>query len=264
MNERMKFRIIKLIAIGIISVFVIIFAWYLIDRFSYENKQSYYQVNGINQDTVLTIGIIGDSWVAGQKLDNLLHQELLKNGLDNRIISSGHPGAKSKLIYQNLFENKHNEHSSKFIIESKPDYCIIIAGVNDEVGQIGKGFYAHHMIMIIETLLHYQIKPIIVELPVVGIEEATNQMGFIKKYRNMTFAYFNNDGEIDNTKTYRKNLNVELKNKELDDRIMFIDFDKVCADFSNCKELYSNHSHLSKKGNEKLCKMIVGEMIKQE
>ncbi len=264
MNNKMKFRKIKLIAIGIISLFFIVFAWYLIDRFSYANKQTDYQVNEINQDTVLTFGIIGDSWVAGHKLDSLLHQELLENGINNKIISSGHPGAKSKLIYQNLFKNKDIEHSSKFIIESNPDYCIVIAGVNDEVGQIGKEFYAHHMIMIIETLLHHQIKPIIVELPEVGIEEATNQMGFIKKYRNMTFAYFNNNGEIDNTKTYRENLNVELEKKELDDEIIFIDFDKVCAEYSNCKELYGNHSHLSKKGNGKLCKIIVEEIKKQE
>ena len=136
--------------------------------------------------------------------------------------------------------------------------------MNDEVGQVGKRFYAHHMIMIIETLLHYKIKPIIVELPAVGIEEATNEMGFVKKIRNIIFAYFNNNGEINNTKTYRKELNVELKNEGLLDKIIYIDFDKVCTDYANHKELYRNTCHLSKKGNEKLSRIIVEEIRKYE
>ena len=260
----MKLRKIKLTAIGLFSVIFIVFAWYLIDRFSYANEQTYYQISNQYQDTILTVGIIGDSWVAGHKLDSLLHQELLKNGINNKVISSGQSGAKSKLIFQNLFKNEKDEHSSKSIIENKPDYCVVIAGVNDKVGQVGKGFYTHHMIMIMKTLLHYNIKPIIVELPTVGIEETTNQLGFIKIIQYNIFAYFTNNGELDNTKTYRENLNVELEKKELDDKIIFIDFDKVCAEYSNCKELYRNHSHLSKKGNEKLCKIIVEEMKKQE
>ena len=117
----MKFRKMKLVLIGLLSILFVAFAWYLINRFSYATKQTYYQINDKKQDTTLTVGIIGDSWVAGQKLDSLLHQELLKNGIENRIISSGHPGAKSKLIYQNLFKDKKNKHSSKFIIESKPN-----------------------------------------------------------------------------------------------------------------------------------------------
>ena len=116
----MKFRKIKLIAIGIITLFFSVLSWYLIDRFSYANEQSYYQENEANQDTVLTVGIIGDSWVAGQKLDSLLHQELLKNELSNRIISSGHPGAKSKLIYENLFKSNDIEYELSWTIS--PDF----------------------------------------------------------------------------------------------------------------------------------------------
>ncbi len=55
---------IKIIAITTATLFFIVIGGYLIDRFSYANEQSYYQINEINQDTVFTVGIIGDSWVA--------------------------------------------------------------------------------------------------------------------------------------------------------------------------------------------------------
>ena len=260
MNKLMKFRKIKLIAIGIISLFTIVFAWYLFDRFSYANKQSYYQVNTINQDTVLTIGIIGDSWVARQKLDDFLHKELLKNGFDNRIISSGHPSAKSKLIYQNIFKNNSDKYSSRFIIENKPDYCIVIAGVNDSCAQIGKKYYAHNMILIIEALLHYGVKPIVVSLPEFDVLKAIDNINILFKTRNIISAKINNNGEMDNISTYKEFLKSELSRQNLINKIVYIDFDKVCADYSNCKVLYADPFHLSRHGNKKLCEIIVLEL----
>jgi hypothetical protein len=253
---------IRIISIGIIAIIVLTFSCYLIDRFSYSKKLPYYSVT-VDKDSTLTIGIIGDSWVAGKKLDSLLHNGLLEKGIKNKILSSGHPGAKSKLIYQNLFEEKENNHSSKFIIENSPDYCIVIAGVNDAASQIGGHFYSYHMDLIIETLLHYKIKPIIVSCPEFGIKETIDNMNILSKNRNVISAYFNNNGEIDNIKTYRKILEEELDSKNLKDSIILIDFDKVCSDYNKCSDLYANPSHLNKQGNEKLIKVIVNELIKE-
>lgn len=252
----------RIISIGVITIIVLTFSWYLIDRFSYSNELPYYSIP-VDNDNTLTIGIIGDSWVAGRQLDSLLHNGLLKRGFENKIISSGHPGAKSKLIYQNLFEEKGNENSSKFIIENRPDYCIVIAGVNDAVGQVGANFYSHHIVLIIKTLLHYNIKPIIVDLPEFGIVETINDMGFVKRERNKIFARFTNSGQIDNINTYRETLNEELDKENLKDKIIQVDFDNVCSDYSNHKELYANPSHLNKQGNEKLIKVIINELIKE-
>ena len=92
---------VKRIAIGLISVFILVISWYLINRFSYSKELSFFPNPG-DVDTTLTIGIIGDSWVAGGKLDTVLYNDLFSNGLSSVVISSGHPGAKTKLIYQNL------------------------------------------------------------------------------------------------------------------------------------------------------------------
>ena len=262
MSETAMKKKIRIIGIGLITIIILTFSWYLIDRFSYSKELPFYSVT-VDNDTTLTIGIIGDSWVAGGKLDSLLHNGLLEKGFKNKILSSGHPGAKSKLIYQNLFEGKGNEHSSKFLIENRPDYCIVIAGVNDAASQIGGHFYSHHMCLIIKTLLHYKIKPIIVSCPEFGIKESIDNMNVLSKNRNIISAYFNNDGEIDNIKTYRKNLAEELDFENLKDSVILIDFDNVCRDYNKCSELYANPSHLNRKGNEKLVQVIIDELIKE-
>lgn len=253
---------IRIIGIGVITITILSFSWYLIDRFSYSKELPFYSVTPKN-DTTLTIGIIGDSWVSGKKLDSILHHELLKNGIENTILSSGHAGAKSKLIYQNLFKKNGKEHSSKFIIENSPDYCIVIAGVNDAAGQVGGHFYSHHMIHIIKTLLHYKIKPIIVSCPEFGVKETIDNMDVFSRNRNVISAYFNNNGEIDNIKTYRKILTQALDAENLKDSIILINFDSVCSDYNKYPELYANSAHLSMKGNKILGRLIANELIRK-
>ena len=217
----------------------------------------------VDNETLLTIGIIGDSWASGQKLDSIIHNGLLDKGIDNKILSSGHPGATSRLIYQNLFKENKEDHSSKFIIQNNPDYCIVIAGVNDAVQQVGPKYYSHHIEMILKTLIHYQIKPILVELPEFGIIEATGERSFIEKVKYKIYAKFTNSGEIDNIKRYRKYVDRILNTDNIRDSIIFIDFDLICNDFNKHKELYANPSHLSKRGNEKLGHLIVDELLKE-
>ncbi len=254
---------IRITVIALIAIFTLTLSYYLIDRFSYSKELQFYPIS-VKNDTTLTIGIIGDSWVSRKKLDSLLNDELNKNGENSKIISSGLSSAKSKLIYQNMFKDSTDKHSSKFVIESHPDYCIVIAGVNDAQGQLGAKFYSYHITMIINTLLHYKIKPIIVELPEFGIIKATNEMSFIKKTRSKISSEFNNNGEIDNIKTYREDLNNLLKAQKLYDKIIFIDFDKVCSNYEECKEIYRiDGMHLNKDGNQLLIQCVVNELIKE-
>jgi len=251
-----KFRFIGL---GVFMIIVLSFSCYLRDRFSYAKVLSFYAVK-VDNDTSMTIGIIGDSWVAAGKMDSILHNELLEKGVKSKILSSGNPGAKSKEIYQNLFEENENEHSSKFVIENSPDYCVVIAGVNDAASQIGGHFYSYHMVQIIKTLLHYNIKPIVAPCPEFGIQEAIDNMNVLSKNRNIVSSYFNNNGEIDNIKTYRKILIEELEIENLEDKVILIDFDNVCSDYHACADLYRDSLHLSRKGNELLCQIIANEI----
>lgn len=252
-------RKLKLAGIGAAVIFILFSGWYLFDRFSNSRKLPYFTVAS-DRDSTLTIGIIGDSWVAEEKLDSILHYGLLGNKITNNIISSGHPGARSKIIYQNLFGLNDESHSSKFILEKRPEYCIVIAGVNDAAGQVGSEYYSYHVSQIVETLLHYKIKPVLVSLPEFGIEETIENMDIVSKSRNEISAYFNNDGVIDNIKIYRSSLNKALETSRLSDSIIMIDFDNICTEYSKNKELYMNPAHLSKSGNLRLGNLIIDNL----
>jgi hypothetical protein len=216
-----------------------------------------------NRDTSLTIGIIGDSWVDEKRLDTLLHDLLLADGINSKIISAAHPGARSDLIYEDLYKDSNLKYSSKFIIENNPEYCVVVTGVNDAATQIGGHFYAYYVKQIARTLLHYRIKPLIVSMPEFGIEKSTGRLSLFSRTKYILSSYLNNHGNIDNIKTYRKDLVEELESQHLKDSITLIDFDEVCLDYEKNPEYYENPSHLSLLGNEKLCQIINNYLVKE-
>ena len=244
-------------------MFILIFSFYYIKRSSFSKELPFFSLPD-DHDTTLTIGIIGDSWVEDKGFDTIIHKKLLNENINSKIISSYQGSAKSKSIYQNLYEDRSEPYSSKSIIESRPDYCIVVGGVNDASGQIGARFYSYHMSQITKTLLHYRMKPVIVSLPEFGIEEIPEDMnlfeGILWRLRNKISAFLNNKGEIDNIKTYRKALVRELESENLKDGIIIIDFDDVCKDYQKCPDLYSDRGHLSECGKEKLCQIITDKL----
>jgi len=253
------FLILFTIVGGLFILVILILVIYIYKRFTLTKDIPFYPINKL-KNPVLTIGIIGDSWATFGKLDNLLHQELLNNGFENRIISSGHSGSRTSGIYQNLFKVTTIKNSCKSIIESNPDYCILLAGTNDAIGHMGGRYYSFHMIKIIRFLLHYNIVPIVLSLPKIGILEINNTMGTFHRYRNRISAFFTNNNQFENVDSYRKVLSQNLRTEQLDDKILLIDFDKACDKYENGSEFYKNPIHLSNKGNEKLAGFIADEL----
>ena len=250
-----------IIIIGIFSfLLVIIIAIYIYKRFDLVSDIPFYSPSKL-KNPILTIGIIGDSWATFKKLDHLLHQELLNNGFQNTIVSSGQSGAKTRLIYKNLFKDSHLKNSGKFVIENNPDYCIVLAGTNDAIGQMGPHYYSFHMIKIIKFLLHYQINPIVVNLPKIGVREMHDTMNIFQRYRNRLSAFFNNKNKIENIESYRIRLIERLKIEKLEDKILLIDFDEACEEYKTGSSLYRNPVHLSNEGNEKLASFIANQLI---
>lgn len=246
---------IRSLTYGILVLLVVGSVWYLVDRFSFSSELPFYPVSE-RDDSLFVVGIIGDSWVADGVLDTLLNQEFALAGKNVSVVSSGHPGAKTKLIYQNMFKKREEERSSRYVVERKPDYCIVIAGVNDALGQVGSNFYAHHVLMIANALLHYGIKPVIVVLPEFGVLETTEEMPYLKRKRNELFAVATNHGEKDNIKSYRLALDKGVAESGLKDAILMVDFDGICVEYEKCKDLYLNASHLNRIGRGKLVKVI--------
>ncbi|MEO9210108.1 MAG: SGNH/GDSL hydrolase family protein [Ginsengibacter sp.] len=253
---------IFLIIIGVSSFIVIsILAIYTYKRFTLIDDIPFYQVADC-ENSVLTIGIIGDSWATLNRLDNLLHQELLNNGYENKIISKGQSGAKTRLIYQNLFKDKTDKNSCKSVIENNPDYCVLLGGTNDSIGQMGSSYYSFHIIKIIKFLLHYDIVPIVLSLPRIGVRETNKTMNILQQGRNRISVIFNNHNQFENVDSYRKVLVQRLRAEQLEDKILLIDFDKVCDKYEKGSELYKNPIHLSNIGNKKLAGLIANELAK--
>lgn len=211
----------------------------------------------------LTIGIIGDSWAAGKKLDSIIANRLVKAGIQGEIFSSGHPGAPTKEVYNNLFKPESDKHSTQFILAKRPTYCVVVAGVNDSQGQRGKEFYAHHLQLITKSLLACNIKPIIVTLPEYGIEDRYLDLDILTYIRFRFFAWLNNNSKVDNIQQYRAEAMKVLK--PFRNQILLADFDKVCTDFHSCKSYFlPDHIHLSMAGRQQLgcvvAETIIGDM----
>ncbi len=235
---------------------ILISLLYLYNRFSVatENTQSV-DLEPVN-DRDLTVGIIGDSWVADGHIAGTLQLALKTIGRNSTIFYSGQGGARTKEVYRNLFASKKDVFSSAFIKQKQVKYCVVCCGVNDSFGQYGKSYYAKNMCLIIKELLKYNIKPVIIELPTYGVDQLQEQLHFHNKIKNEIFAFFNSDSGVDNIKEYRAALVEELKKQLLRDKIIFVDYDVICSDYSKCPEYYSDYLHLTTQGNYWLCDEI--------
>lgn len=222
----------------------------LYNKFSYAEVQDYYEIPKKTSDS-LKIGIIGDSWVGRYHFDELIEQKLAERGIKAEILASSHPGATSKMIYENMFKEKSEAFSSRFIIEQQPKYCIVIAGVNDSSRHIGKEYYAEHLILITKALLHYQITPIIMEIPNFGIEDNQRQKKTLSRYGNAISESLSG-GQINNISEYRNELIKKLKENHLYDKVILFNPDKAEIGYNENINLYWDSLHLNEQGYEKL------------
>lgn len=212
-------------------------------------------------DEPIKIGVIGDSWVAGMKLDAAIEQAMGKSGCEVAVLSSGHPGAKSRQIYRNLFSEATNDYSSKGIfLDESLDYLVVVAGVNDTSCHVGKEFYAHHLLLIAEAALARGLTPVIVEIPEYGIEEAL-PTGFLSWGKTCAYVWWFDGGVLDVIEEYRAELQTRIKDKGLVDKILVVDFSEIIADYGISNELYKNPSHLNADGYSELGKLIGNRIV---
>ena len=86
-------------------------------------------------------------------------QCLFSVSIEADVLSYGHPGAKSRQIYRDLTVNEN------ILSDDGVYYVVIVAGVNDTAGHIGRDFYVHHMMNIVYELNNHKKIPVILELP---------------------------------------------------------------------------------------------------
>jgi lysophospholipase L1-like esterase len=253
----------KKIVIGItllLGIFCFLYFW---NKYAYAGQEKYFSSRA-KPEAGLQIGIIGDSWVVRQNLDSLLTQKLSDKGVHAEIYSSGNPGAKTKKIYENLFKDENEEFSSKKVLDKKPDYCIVMAGVNDAAMCLGPDYYAHHMVMIINTLLHYDIKPVVVSLPEFGLEENFKNKNIVSSLSNRGTELVLNGGTDFKLQDYRNAFLKNLKSTGLDKKVILLNFDEVSVNYDKDKDLYADPLHLNKKGYQKFSEFVSESIVNLE
>ena len=129
-----------------------------------------YQVQSHHDDT-LRVVMIGDSWAGMHDevgMDSFLQRQLnVLMACPVIVKSRGRGGEKSRGIYNLMFE--YGNYGTRQILSEGPDYCIVMAGINDAAANKGVRQYLYHFNLILDFLLSHNIRPVIVEIPDVNI-----------------------------------------------------------------------------------------------
>ena len=141
-----------------------------------------YEVTKHDDDTLRVI-MIGDSWVYFHetlRCDSTLELKIKKEIGHKRVklLAKGKGGAVSGEIYnymsaERMLATEYDlNNCSQPIIEQGADYCIISAGINDARQRRGKQYYVTNYYQIIRFLLSKGIRPVVMEIPEVEVDEA--------------------------------------------------------------------------------------------
>lgn len=239
-----------LIALLSFSVFIIVFVTVCIHSRQFETPQEIEQRSSGSRVGTPSIALIGDSWIAGEKLDAHIVKALKGYGWEIELASFGHSGARSKRIYQNLFLESGSLSSKEVLFGDKPfDFVVILAGVNDSVGYFGANFYVHHMGLIVDAIIKRGSIPVIIELPEYGIEQ-TDFYNPVRCLRSWLFRHLFNDGVVDVILEYRRVLSHYLEEEIRTESYLFVDFNTVSTDYTKTPSIYKGDLiHLNESGN---------------
>ena len=270
-----KLRLWVFILVGVIVAFGACYIYVYLDL-SPAKQLPEYQIRAQHDDT-LRVVMIGDSWaMLHNKLnrDSVL-QSLLQFKLDIpiRVRSRGVGGANSKEIYYYMFASKTTESEyepdkcTQPLLEESPHYCLISAGINDAGQGKGADFFCKNYMKILRLLLHNNIKPVVLELPTVILdnkvdmvfEDFFNENRFFAWYRLKKRMGFKvtamlNDADMDHVDECRERLRQMLDETGLIDSVIFIPTEDWNKDgYKDSRGIYlDDGTHLNQTGYDVL------------
>lgn len=206
----------------------------------------------------LKIVFIGDSWAAYQHpYDSLLFSMFSNDGRIISVTSKGNVGAKSHEIYERMFS------TTKPILMERPEYCVISAGINDAVAKLGKEYYVHHYMLILQQLLELGIRPVVLEMPEVNYCAIAGREPWTMRLHHILSALMTGS-ELYDFDSYKVALIQAIKKADMQSRIIYIGVDSWnAAGYQDKRCLYlSDETHLNAKGYEVLDSCIASEILK--
>ena len=243
--------------IGCFVCVVIFFSFFIYYQYRwrhlwvFENERMPYSVM-YHEDDTIRVAMIGDSWAAlhlSNKMDSFLQCRLSNQiGIPIKMTSKGKGGEKSKGIYQLLFR-ENDKFSTKEIVASGINYCIISAGINDAAANLGPLLYCYHMRLILKFLLFNKIRPVLIEVPDVNIWNVHGR----KPLKDLASDYLRSimaHCKMYQMEEYRDSLYAMLINENLMDSVIYIHANESNGSCTNInKHLFlDDQIHLNKKG----------------
>lgn len=198
-------------------------------------------------DDTIRIAYVGDSWAEGHQSAKCVIDSIICNVIKKPVIvrTAGVGGLTSKDIYNGLFENS----SMRNVIEWGPDFCFVVAGINDTDRKKGRNYYKENMKLIIETLLDNKITPIILEIPSYDILYSFNRKRnkFKLRYCALMFLTWS---KLDCINDYRKAYVDLILEKRWERDVITISCDEWNFEgYQDQRGLYhEDHMHLNEKG----------------
>ena len=247
---------------GVITAFVaaiVGFVWWWRPFYSPAEPIPSYQVMHHDDDTLRVI-MIGDSWARFHvtlRRDSLLEKNLRQVLHSKKVTlrAQGKGGMTSGEIYEKMSAERTMAIDFDLndcfqpLIDTGPDYCIISAGINDARQRRGKNYYVVNYMQIIQLLLHAGIRPVIIEVPEVEIDEAFDGNTLYYRLRSQICMYYLQTG-LRGTKDYREALKETLVSQNLMDSVLYIPYKSWNPDgWRDKRDIYvDDHFHLNLPG----------------
>ena len=192
-----------------------------------------YDVGPRPNDDTLRVAVIGDSWAeyhTSLECDTIFCRYAKR--LTSRPVKSfsrGHSGLITKEIYYEMFSDHTVEHvwdvdrCTQPLIEQHPDYCIIMAGINDWRLFKSDDFYVGNYRLMLNLLIKNGIRPVVMEMPNVDMEYFHGNRKFYRRWMfNALSLLTRTDDSYDSAQDYRDAMKKMLQESGLDDKVLFI------------------------------------------
>ena len=151
----------------------------------------------------------------------------------------------------------------KPLLLERPDYCVVSAGINDAVAKMGKDYYVHHYMLILQQLLDLDIKPVVLEMPKVNYRAIANREPWTMRMRHVLSSLMTGS-ELYGFDSYKTALIGAIKKADMQNRIVYISADSWNpGGYQDRRGLYmSDETHLNAKGYEVLDSCIASAILK--
>lgn len=191
----------------------------------------FYHVGPRHNDDTLRVAVIGDSWAeyhASLECDTIFCRYAKRlTSLPVKCFSRGHSGKMTKEIYYDMFADRTVEHAwekdfcTQPLLEQHPDYCIIMAGINDWRLYRPKSYYVGNYRLMLNVLIQNGIRPVVMEVPSVDMRHYNGKRTF---YRRWIFNLLSLLTKVDDSSAqdYRDAMREMLHETGLDEKVLFI------------------------------------------